>query len=100
MIENPEYFLNAPPGYPYSEPVQKGNFEQLKRFAMQIASADQELQDMVKQCTHEQLINWFEQSHFKFLPQFNPNQYVAPGEQVSALDDPNYRWQKGIGKSL
>ena len=100
MIENPEYFLKAPPGYPYSDPIQKGNFEQLKRFAMQIASADQELQDMIKLSTHEQLISWFTDSHFQFVPEYNPNQYIAPSEHQSALDDPNSRWQKGIGKSL
>lgn len=99
MIDNANYFLNSPYGYPYAEPIAKGDFGNLKRFAIQLSGADEDLQETVRNATHEQLISWFLASKFTFDPEWYGVRELpknADGTQKSALDDPMYRRRIGI----
>lgn len=91
-------WLNSPVGYPYAEQISKDDSEALKRFMLQLAGGDEDMQEIVRESTPQQIVKMLEDSNFTFdeewlgyraLPEYN-------GKQRSALDDPQYRSRLGM----
>lgn len=92
-------WLNAPVGYPYAEQISKDDYDGLKRFMLQLAGADQDMQEIVRNATHPQIIKMLEDSKFTFDEQWYGYRALPErpdGVQRSALDDPEYRARLGI----
>lgn len=98
-----QLWMNAPYGYPYAERLEKNDVEGIRRFLIMIAQGDRDTEDIIRVATHEQMLKMLEESGFTFDETWLGNRPLPErpdGVVMSALDDPRYRMEKGIGNSL
>lgn len=65
MTETQELWLNSPVGYPFAEKIAKSDVGRLKSFLIN-TTPDDLLQEMIRNMSHQQLIEDLERSGFTF----------------------------------
>lgn len=70
IIHDPrQLWLNSPEGYPFAQKIEKGDIGQLKSFLIS-TTPDEATQELVRQMSHEQLIESYINNNFTFDEQF------------------------------
>lgn len=65
MSDLPELWLNSPIGYPFAQKIAKSDVGGLKSFLIN-TTPDQDLQETIRQMSHQELIESFERNNFTF----------------------------------
>lgn len=60
-----QLWLNAPEGYPIAQEISQDDTGQLKSFIIGL-TPDEEMQESVRQMTHEEVLQWFADNNFTF----------------------------------
>lgn len=90
MSDLPELWLNSPAGYPMSAKIAKSDVGQLKSFLINM-TPDEALQEMVRQMSHQEVIENLESSGFSFQETWQPAEVIDVDTAVAAWSRRNYR---------